>query len=160
MSEILAVADENDNLIGSASWEKVFEKKLIHRASNVIVFNSKGQIYVHKRADGLNLFPGLYDMKFGGAVRDGESYEQCAKRELEEESGIKNAKLEFLFASKFRNKQMNANRQVFKCVYNKELTLQVEEVSWGKFVEIDEINSFNLSPSAKEVFEQFKEHNK
>ncbi|TAL58403.1 MAG: NUDIX domain-containing protein [Nanoarchaeota archaeon] len=159
MVEHVDIVDENDNVIRSAAWEEMMSKSLLHRSANIIVFNSKGEIFVHRRQKNLMLYPGLYDVKFGGSVRAGESYEEAAKRELLEEANIKNAELEFLFTSKFRSKDNNVNRKVFKCTHDNKITLDKEEVFDGKFMKIDEIKKLQknkkLSPSAESVFEEF-----
>ena len=158
MAEMVDIVDENDNVTRAATWQEMMDRSLLHRSANIIVFNSKGEIYVHQRAKHLRLYPELHDVKFGGSVRAGESYEEAAKRELFEESGIKN-ELEFLFDLKFRSSKNNVNRKVYKCTFDGKLTLQKAEVAGGKFMKIDEIKKIQeegkLSPSAANVFEEF-----
>lgn len=101
--EYLDVVDENDNILGKATWREMEENGLLHRSANIFVFNSKGDIFVHKRAKTIR-YPGMWDVKFGGLVSAGESYGEAARRESQEEAGIANAKLEFLFDFKFREK--------------------------------------------------------
>lgn len=95
----------------------------------------------------------------GGVVKAGESYEEAAKRELEEEAGIRDAKLEYLFSTKFRGRQNNNNRKVFKCVYDEKMRLQPEEVESGRFMTVNEAKKMmaqgKLSPSAVHVFTEF-----
>lgn len=157
--ELVDIVDDNDNVIRQVTWKEMHEKSLLHRSSNVFVFNSKGELFVHKRAGSLKLYPGMYDVKMGGIVRAGESYEEAAKRELEEEAGIKNAELDYLFSIKFRSDKNNNNRKVFKCVYNGKIELQPEEVESGMFMTIDEAKKLmaegKLSPSAIHVFTEF-----
>jgi isopentenyl-diphosphate Delta-isomerase len=156
MIEYIAVVDENDSVVGKAIYSEILEKKLLHRSANVMVFNSKGEIFVHKRAINLALYPGLYDIKFGGMVDYGESYESAAIRELKEESGIV-AKLTFLFAMKTRVGRYNTNREVFSCTYDGKLHLQKEEVESGSFMRLEDAASLNLSPSAREIYKKYME---
>ncbi len=157
--EMVDVVDDDDNVIRQVAWKEMHEKSLLHRSSNVFVFNSKGEIFVHKRASILKLYPGMYDVKMGGVVRAGESYEDAAKRELEEEAGIKNAELAYLFSIKFRSDRNNNNRKVFSCVYDGKLKLQPEEVESGRFMTINEAKKMmadgKLSPSAVHVFREY-----
>lgn len=157
--ELIDIVDDNDNVIRQATWEEMHEKGLRHRTANVFVFNSKGEIFVHKRNAKLPLYPAMYDVKMGGIVKAGESYEDAAKRELEEEAGIGNAKLEYLFSTKFIGKQNTNNRKVFRCVYDGKMKLQPEEVESGKFMTLDEAKKMlaegKLSPSAEFVFKEF-----
>ncbi len=157
--ELIDIVDDDDKVIGKATWKGMHEKSLLHRSSNVFVFNSKGELFVHRRASSLQLYPGMYDVKMGGVVRAGESYEEAAKRELEEEAGIKNAELEYLFSIKFRSDRNNNNRKVYRCVYDGKIKLQPEELESGRFMTVDEAKKMmadgKLSPSAVHVFEEY-----
>lgn len=157
--ELIDIVDDDDNVIRQATWKEMHEKSLLHRSSNVFVFNSKGKVFVHKRASSLKLYPGMYDVKMGGIVRAGESYEEAAKRELEEEAGIKNAELEYLFSIKFRSYKNNNNRKVFRCIYDGKIKLRPEEVESGRFMTVGEAKKImverKLSPSAEFAFKEF-----
>lgn len=159
MTEMIDIVDENDKVIGKATWKEAQEKGLIFRSANSIVLNTKGQIFVHKRSKNLLTFPGMYDVKFGGIVNLGESYEEAAMRELKEEAGIKNPKLEFLFPLKFRMGRYKNNRKVFQCVYDGKLKLQKEEIEEGTFMTIRDIEKLmkegKLSPSGESVYKEF-----
>jgi isopentenyldiphosphate isomerase len=157
MTEYISVVDEKDSVIGKATVPEILAKALLHRSANVIVFNSKGEIFVHKRNRMLGLYPGMHDVKFGGMVSHGESYEDAAKRELMEESGITGVKIKFLFAMKTRSEKNNCNRHVFSCVYDGKLKLQESEVESGRFMAISSIDVETLSPSAKDVFKGYLE---
>lgn len=162
-NKYIAIADEDDNVIGKATWKEAHEKGMITRAANVLVFNSKGELLVHKRSRSLPTFPGMHDIKLGGVVDDGEGYEETALRELKEEAGIENAKLKFLFYFKYRSDEYKNNRKVYSCIYNGKVRLQEEEIEEGKFVTLDEAKKLvagsDVSPSAAEVFWEFLKRN-
>ena len=157
--ELLDIVDDNDNVLRQATWREMHEKSLLHRSANIFVFNSKGMIFLHRRNRNLLLYPGMYDVKVGGIVRAGESYEDAARRELEEELGIHGARLDYLFALKFRSTHNNNNRRVYKCIYDGKITLQKEEVEEGRFIPLAEAKKMleegKLSPSAVAVFREF-----
>ncbi|MBI2656673.1 NUDIX domain-containing protein [Candidatus Woesearchaeota archaeon] len=163
MVEYVDIVDDDDNVIGKATWKEMMDKSLLHRTSNVIVFNSKGKLFVHKRAATVRLYPSMYDIKIGGSVRAGESYEDAAKRELFEEVNISEVKLIKLFKLKSRRKENNVNRTVFKCVYDGKLRLDKSEVSDGSFANLDEIKKLldngKLSPSAVDVLSEYLKRN-
>ena len=157
--KLIDIVDDNDNVTGQATWEEMHEKSLLHRSANVFIFNSKGEIFLHRRNRSLPLYPGMYDVKAGGIVQAGESYEEAARRELKEDLGIEGAKLEYLFSLKFRSPHDNNNRKVFRCVYDGEIRLQEEEIESGRFVTVIEARKMmaegKLSPSAVKVFGEF-----
>lgn len=157
--EFVDVVDESDTILRSATWKEMMEKSLLHRTSNTMVFNSEGKLFVHKRAEHLKLYPGLWDVKFGGSVRSGETYEDAAKRELFEEAGIHDLEIKPIFKLRNKRKENNVHRSVFKCVYDSKITLDKSEVAEGKFMKIDEVkallNEGKLSPSAVDVFTNY-----
>jgi 8-oxo-dGTP pyrophosphatase MutT (NUDIX family) len=60
-------------------------------AGVVVVVTAAGQVVVHRRAEWKDVWPGLWDVCFGGVVRPGESWEAAAVRELAEEAGVRMA---------------------------------------------------------------------
>lgn len=66
-----------------------------HRACYVAVITSGGELVVHRRADWKDVFPGYWDVCFGGVLGAGETWEAAAHRELQEEAGV-DASLELL----------------------------------------------------------------
>jgi len=161
MDEILVIVDEEDNEVGKMPRKEVEEEAVLHRSGNVIVKNDKGEIFVHQRKIGKFPFSGMWDIKVGGAIPYGESYEDAAKRELYEEIGVKDIELKFLFKQKTRSNVQNTNREVFMCIWNGAVKLQEEEIEQGRFMTIDEIKKLDadgkLSPTAKQIFHKYLE---
>ena len=46
--EIFDVVNERDEVVGQAPRSEVHAKKLLHRAVHVLVFNSHGQLFLHR----------------------------------------------------------------------------------------------------------------
>jgi len=155
--EILVIVDEENNIIGKKPRKEVEEKAILHRSANVIIENDKGEIFVHQRKKTKFWFPGMWDVKVGGVVAYGESYEDTAERELYEEAGVKDVKLDFLFHDEYRSDVNNTNRKVFRCKWNGPIKIQEEEIEQGSFMTIDEIKKIEdkLSPTAKQVFQKY-----
>ena len=86
------LVDENDNVIGKVENLKDIPANTL-RFINIIIINDKNEILVPKRSSNRRIFPNCYDFSVGGHVSSGETYEQAAYRELEEELGIKGEKL-------------------------------------------------------------------
>ena len=65
-----------------------------HRASYIYVVTDGGELLVQKRSMKKDYCPGFYDLACGGVVGEGEDADESAKREAEEELGIRDANLE------------------------------------------------------------------
>ncbi len=86
--ELLDIVDENDQVIGQATRGEATARGLRHRCVFVFVRDGAGRIFVHRRTPGKLVFPSMYDMFVGGVVGAGESYDDAALREAEEELGV------------------------------------------------------------------------
>ena len=85
---LIDIVNEKDEVIGSALKSKKSELGFISRVAVVFVKDSNGKIIVCKRGPNKKRYPGKYDLTACGNVEPGETYEQTAKRELTEETGI------------------------------------------------------------------------
>src|SRR5882762_3903686 len=86
--EIFDVVNERDEVIGKRPRSEVHSLGLMHRATHVLVFNKRGQIFLQKRSMKKDRQPGLWDSSVSGHVDAGEDYDTCAVRELREEIGL------------------------------------------------------------------------
>jgi isopentenyldiphosphate isomerase len=86
--EIFDVVNDKDEVISQASRSEVHRRKLNHRAVHVLIFNSRGQVFLQKRSMAKDCFPGTWDSSASGHLNQGEDYEGCAFREVREELGI------------------------------------------------------------------------
>ena len=118
MVEYLWQVDWDDNVIGKIERNECHEKKLIHRAIVVLVFNKKGYLWVNRRSTKKRIFSGCLDSSVAGHMQYGETPEICAQKELKEELGIEE-NLSFLFKIKTPDNIDNMIVSVFKCVTDK-----------------------------------------
>src|ERR1700716_2411541 len=86
--EIFDVVNERDEVIGRQTRSEVHQLGLKHRAVHVLVFNSRGQVFLQKRSMKKDRQPGLWDSSASGHVECGEDSDACALRELREEIGL------------------------------------------------------------------------
>lgn len=70
-------------------------ESLRHRCTYVAVVDSAERLVVHQRADWKDVYPGWWDVAFGGVCSVGEDWDAAAARELDEEAGLQ-AELEYL----------------------------------------------------------------
>jgi 8-oxo-dGTP pyrophosphatase MutT (NUDIX family) len=137
--EIVAIVDERNHVVGAAPRRAMRVQRLPHRSTYVLVFNSQGHLYVQKRTLSKDVFPGYYDPAAGGVVLAGETYEQGAQRELEEEMGIRRTPLTHLFDFYYEDENTRVWGRVYSCVYDGEVVLQAEEVESGSYMRISDI---------------------
>src|SRR5215468_11100142 len=86
--DIFDVVNERDEVIDSKPRSEVHRLGLLHRAVHVLVFNSRGQIFLQKRSMKKDRQPGLWDSSASGHVDSGEDYDATAVREVREEIGL------------------------------------------------------------------------
>lgn len=81
--ELVDIVDRDDTVVGTISKGEAHERGLLHRIVMVFVFDSSGNLLLHRRATTKRL-----DASASGHVGAGESYATAAGRELEEEIGL------------------------------------------------------------------------
>ncbi|WP_034627835.1 NUDIX hydrolase [Desulfocurvibacter africanus] len=87
-SELVEVVDEKDRPIAVMPLQEVHKQCLRHRSVMVLLYNLQGKIFLQKRGQAKALYPGRWDISASGHVQAGESCEDAALRELQEELGI------------------------------------------------------------------------
>jgi isopentenyl-diphosphate delta-isomerase type 1 len=98
MEELFDVVDGEDRVIGQRPRPEVHRLGLRHRAVHVFIFNARGDLFLQKRSQFKDTFPGAWDSSCSGHLQPGESYDAGAARELREELGLRTAKpLERIF---------------------------------------------------------------
>jgi isopentenyldiphosphate isomerase len=86
--EIFDVVNEQDEVVDRKPRSEVHRLGLIHRATHVLVFNSRSEVFLQKRSIKKDTQPALWDSSASGHVDSGEDYDACAVRELREEIGL------------------------------------------------------------------------
>jgi len=90
MSEdIFDIVNERDEVVDRQPRSVVHRSGLKHRAAHVLVFNSRGEVFLQKRSMKKDRQPGLWDSSAAGHLDSGEDYDAAAARELNEEIGLK-----------------------------------------------------------------------
>ncbi len=119
--ELITEVNSKDEVLGLRARSDFSNR--YHRSSCLLLFNSKNELSMQKRAMTKKWFPGLLDFSASGVVAN-ESYEECVKRECEEELGIK-PEIKFLF----KITPKDDNGKAFQSVYT---AVSDEKVSFDK----------------------------
>ena len=137
MEEILYHVNKNDEVLGKISRTDAHSKQILHRSGIVFLMNSEGKVLITKRSSAHETFPFCYDSSVSFHVKYGETYEDSAKRETEEEIKIK-ASLEFI--GKFIHKDPPEYQivPVFLCITDDGPIIDPGEFTEGKFYSINE----------------------
>lgn len=87
-AELFDVVNDRDEVIERRSRHEVHRLGLKHRAVHVLVFNSRGEVFLQKRSMSKDTNAGRWDSSASGHLNAGEEYDAGAKRELREEIGL------------------------------------------------------------------------
>ncbi|HVO25344.1 MAG TPA: NUDIX hydrolase YfcD [Candidatus Margulisiibacteriota bacterium] len=135
--ELVDVVDESDRVIGQAVRHEVRRNNLRHRSVYVLVFNSAGQLFVHRRTLSKDVFPGHWDVAVGGVLNAGEGYDEGARRELHEELGVTGLTLRRLFPLRFEDAHNRVAGVVYSCTSDGPFHLQASEIAEGRWMDLD-----------------------
>ena len=159
--EPVIIVDRQNRVTGSAPRWLMRRDRLIHRATYIIVRNPEHAILIQKRTLRKDIYPGFLEMAAGGVVRLGESYQESAMRELEEETGIRGIPLKDLFDFYFTDNSNRVWGRVFTCAWEGHLKFQEEEVEWGIFFSPQQLTTKirrdNFTPDNVYLFEICRE---
>lgn len=88
MEESFDVVNDLDEVVQQLPRSEVHRLQLKHRAIHVFVFRPDGQMLIHQRSPTKEEFPSVWTSSCSGHVSAGETYEDSAPRELQEELGL------------------------------------------------------------------------
>ena len=89
-SELFYRVDEKDNVLGFITRKEAHRnREIIHRSVYVLVRNIQGQLLFQKRSPNKDTYPGHWALGVAGHVTYGQTYEEAAVREVQEELGEK-----------------------------------------------------------------------
>jgi isopentenyldiphosphate isomerase len=136
-NELVDVIDDDGNTIAVVTRREMRERRLPHRCTYVLVFNAKGELFIHQRTPIKDVYPSYWDLCVGGVVTAGESFDASVVREVREEIGVE-APLERLFPFRYQGKHTFAHGMVYRAVHEGPFQLQPEEIVRGEFVALEE----------------------
>ena len=162
VDEVIDIVDADDNVIGTSARGEAYARGLRHRCAFILARDPRGRIFVHRRTARKLVFPSLYDMFVGGVVGAGESYEETALREAEEELGVSGLPqptrlFKFLYAPESGPGPWWST--VYEVQVDGPVRPQPEEVAWHDFVTEAELEQrlaeWEFVPDGLEAYRRF-----
>src|SRR5260221_104900 len=149
--EHVILVDEEDNATGIMEKMEAHRKGLLHRAFSVVIYNSKGEMLLQKRAHSKYHSAGLWTNACCSHPLPNESMEHATRRKLKQEMGID---LKTAYAYKFFYRTTldndlieNECDHVFTGIFDGEPAINTNEVEAWKFISQDQLrNEANLNP--------------
>ncbi len=161
--ELLDVVDKKDCVIDVKTRCEIHAQGLMHRAVHILVFDNAGRFFLQKRSMNKDENPGQWDSSAAGHVDSGESYVECAKRELHEELGIVvDSEPEFLFHIEPSKINGMEHSDIYRCFYDGEISLQIDEIDEGKWLSEVQMNVLvasddnNLTDIFRLIWEEYQ----
>ena len=145
--ELFDVVDAEDRVLRQERRSVVHAQGLLHRAVHVFVFNSRGELLVQRRSASKDEFPLTYTSSASGHVGAGETYDECAPRELMEEIGL-DSPLEFLVKLPASPGTANEHTALFRTVTDAIPTPDEQEVASLTYFTLEELQALLQIDSA------------
>lgn len=156
--ELVDVIDDAGQTIAVVTRREMRAKRLPHRCTYVLVFNARGELFIHQRTATKDVYPSYWDVCIGGVLAAGESFATGVKREIREELGI-DADARELFAFHYADAATFAHGMAYRLDHDGPFTLQVEEIVSGEFAPIamvqDRIKREPFCPDGVMVLERY-----
>ncbi len=141
--EKVILVDLDDNLKGSMEKMEAHEKGLLHRAFSILLFNSRGELLMQKRASSKYHSAGLWTNTCCSHPRPGETLEHATRRKLRQEMGID---IQPEFAYKFVYKVALENNlteyeydHVFTGIFDGVPAINRDEVEDWRFISMNDL---------------------
>jgi len=145
--EQLAVVDRSGRVVGTAPRSVVRRDNLPHLVVAVLLRDSAGRVYVHRRTDTKDVFPGLHDCFAAGGVQAGEDPADAARRELAEELGASGVELEEVATGWYEDDSTRHVWHSYLATYDGEVVHQPEEVAWGTWMTVADLRAHLADPT-------------
>ena len=137
--EIFDVVDADDRVIGQLPRAEVHRLGLRHRATHVLVFNARGELFLQQRSLAKDMWPGVWDSSCSGHVDSGEDYDTSATRELGEEIGVHGATPTRWFRIEACAETAQEFCWVYRLRHDGPFVLHPEEIERGEWLAPDEL---------------------
>jgi isopentenyl-diphosphate delta-isomerase len=144
--ELLYWVDENDNVLGEIPKKQAHsDPKYIHREIAIVLCDPENKILIQQRSPLKKIDPLVWTISVAGHVTVGDTADQAAHRELQEELGF-DTDLTFLYKYIIYAPQETIMEHLFLGKYsNQTIVLQEEEVAQCRLVSKSDFEQLKLS---------------
>ena len=157
--ELVEIVDEHDRVVEIVPRREMRARRLRHRCTYVFVLDPAGRLYVHRRTETKDVYPGFYDVVAGGVNAAGETYDESAARETAEELGV-TASPTYRFTQPYDGPDGRSFGAVYDVVWDGPIVWQPEEVVWGAFLPLEEVDELiareRFCPDGLEMYERWR----
>lgn len=140
--ELFDVVDEEDQVVGQETRDRVHRQDLLHRAVHIFVFNKRKELFLQKRSRLKDRHPGVWDSSAAGHLNAGEGYLETAIRELEEELGVVSKELQEIASIKASAATGWEHVKLYLARHDGAVRFPCSEVEAGQWFSIDEIRAW------------------
>ena len=134
MDEWFDLVDEDGSRIGKALRADCHGNPgLLHQAVHVMVFNTRGDLFLQQRGAHKDIQPGKWDSSVGGHLEPGEDPEAGARREMAEELGTPPDALDFRYQYIWRSPVESEFIRTYLTRHDGPFELQASELDEGRF---------------------------
>lgn len=152
--EILPVTEENGVVSGRADRGVCHSRRLLHPVVHLHIIDRYGRVYLQKRSESKDNFPGLWDTAVGGHIGYGEYAGEALAREAAEELGLFDFNPLYIRDYIYANQSEQELVIIYAAVGSFPLNPDNDEVSEGRWWTMAEIKA----ASGKGIFTpQFEE---
>ncbi len=162
--EQLDIVNAADQVVGVAARGDIHRLGLMHRSVHMLVFNSRAELFIQKRSMNKDNNPGLWDSSAAGHLNRGESYFDCANRELFEELAITlTTPLAYLFHLPPDHNTGMEHCHVYRGVHDGPFQLQLQEIDEGQWLSGSDMDRRvshkdpTLTPILQVIWKQYRQ---
>jgi len=157
--EYFDIIDKSGKRIGKATRQECHsDKSLAHCTVHVLVFNSRGELFLQKRSMDKDIQPGKWDTSVGGHLDLGEVFDQAVHREMKEELDIETP-VEYMYDYWMYSEVETEYVHTYRAIYDGAIKLDPNEIDEGRFWSIEEVEE-NLgtgifTPNFEQEYQQY-----
>jgi isopentenyldiphosphate isomerase len=137
-TELVDIVNDAGQTVGTVTRQEVRTRRLPHRCVYVLVFNRRGEVFIHLRTPSKDVYPSHWDVTVGGVLAAGEAFDAGSRREVHEELGVA-ADPVALFAFRYADSASVVHGMVYRLLHEGPFRLQAEEIVRGEFVPLSKV---------------------